>query len=79
MAERMTSIRLPSLSGGAGLADWGRKTVPEMITQIREHATRNLKDAEAILAAPDDAFHVATFLGPHAQRRYVILQKGTTP
>lgn len=78
MSERMTSITLPSLQGGAGLAEYGRKTPAEMIAQLRAYADQNKKDAEAILAASDDDFHVATYLGTHSRRAYTILQKGNT-
>lgn len=73
MPERLTEIRLRR---DAGLADWGRKTVPEMIIQYRQFAERQKASAEAILSASDDDFRVETYLGPNAQRQREILQEG---
>lgn len=71
----MTSIHLPGVSGG-GYADYGRKTVPEMIKLIRDHAEEMQKQAQAILEAKDDDFHIDTYLGVYARRNRVVLQIG---
>ena len=75
MSERMTSIDLPGVSG-SGLADWGRLTADEMIGQIRRKAACDKRIADAILAAPDEAFQVETYLGPWVQRKREVIQEG---
>jgi len=76
MADRMTSIQLPGTSGNSALADYGRKTVPEMVELIRARAQAMKAEAEAILAAADTDFRVATYVGVYVQRDYVLLQRG---
>ena len=78
MSERMTAISLPGV-WNAGVADWGRKSVPEMIALLRSHAATMRATADAILAAGDDDFRVETYVGPHAQRDRTILQVGINP
>ena len=73
-SERMTSINLPGLLG-AGVADYGRKTVAAMITVIRDHAELRKRDAEAILAAKDGDFYVCSYRGIFVQRDLVVLQE----
>jgi hypothetical protein len=73
MSERLTSIHLPGRFG-SGYADWGRKTVPEMVAAIRDRAELMKRDAEAILAAKDSDFHVCTYRGVHVRRDLVVLQ-----
>jgi hypothetical protein len=73
MTERLTSIALRNLPG---VAEWGLKTVPEMIALIREHAARQKAEAEAVLAAPDADFRVETYLGVHVRRKLAVLQEG---
>lgn len=74
MSYQMTSINLPGRYG-AGIADYGRKTVAEMIAMIRGHAELVKRDAEAILAAKDRDFHVCTYRGVYARRNLVVLQE----
>lgn len=76
MAERMTSIRLPGLRGGTGIADWGRKTPKEMIEMIRCKAEEDLKNSQAILAAEDSDFNIETYVGVHVQRSREVIQQG---
>ncbi len=71
----MTSVDLPGRFG-AGYADYGRKTVAEMVALIRDHAELAKRDAEAILAAKDTDFHVETYCGIHVRRSREILQAG---
>lgn len=78
MSERMTAIFLPG-EYGSGLADRGRKTVPEMIATLRAYAAQQKAAYEAILAASDDDFRVETYVGVHVQRERVIWQKGRAP
>jgi|SRR5579859_6148367 len=73
MSERLTSINLP---GGAGYADYGRKTIAEMIALARRHATLAKQEAEEILAAKDSDFHICTYQGVHVQRNRIVLQEG---
>lgn len=75
MSERLTSIKLPGVQS-SGIADWGRKTPEEMITQIRSWAANNKAIADAILAAPDEAFQVETYTGVIVQRNKTVLQEG---
>ena len=77
MSERMTSIELPG-HYGAGMADYGRKTVAEMVKLIREHAELMKHDAEAILKAKDREFYVCTHLGVYVRRNLVVLQHGNS-
>ncbi len=76
MSEIMTSVHLPSLSGGRGLADYGRRSIPEMVAYIRRHAAEMKEDAEAILAAGDEDFCVTTYRGILVQRDAKVLQQG---
>jgi hypothetical protein len=76
MADRMTSIHLPGLASGSGLADWGRQDAATMIAQIRRYALQQKEWAEAILAAADEDFMVNTYVGVHVQRNREIIQKG---
>lgn len=72
-SERMTSVHLPE-SKRPGLADWGRKTPEEMITQYRAYALHMREEADKVLAAPDSAFHVETYIGQHKRRQCEVLQ-----
>jgi hypothetical protein len=47
-----------------------------MIAIIRDHARRDKEAAEAILAAPDEAFTVETYVGVHVRRDRKVLQAG---
>lgn len=78
MSDRMTDIALPGM-WGAGWAEYGRKTVPEMVAEIRRFAADQKAAAEAILAASDDDFRVVTYVGVHARRKSEILQEGKCP
>jgi hypothetical protein len=73
-SERMTSISLPGCVG-SGLADWGRKTPAEMIAQYRAYARHLREHADAVLAAPDDAFRVETYVGEYKRHRREVLQE----
>lgn len=74
----MTSVHLPGMRSGAGIAEWGRKTPAEMIEMIRSYAASNKADAERILAAADDDFKVVTYVGAHVQKNRETLQEGMT-
>lgn len=74
MSDRMTSI---TLAGTSGLGEWGRRTPAEMIAKYRKYAEYRLREAEAILAAPDDAFRVCTYVGVHVRRSLEVLQGGS--
>lgn len=76
MADRMTSIHLPGLRRGAGLADWGRKTPAEMTAQYRKNAQLHLDEAKAVLEAADADFHVETYVGVLVRRDRETLQEG---
>jgi len=71
----MTAISLPGRLGG-GIAEYGRQSVATMIAELREYASRQKAEAEAILAAPDSAFHVTTYVGVHAMNKFEVLQRG---
>ena len=75
MSERMTSIALPGRLG-SGYADYGRKSIAEMVALIRDRAALMKRDAEAILAAKDADFYVCTYRGIYVQRDRVVLQEG---
>jgi len=79
MSERMTSIHLPGVSISAGWADYGRKTIDEMIALVRSRAEAMKADAELILAAADSDFRVKTYRGILVQRDCVVLQEGRKP
>lgn len=68
MSERMTSVHLPSLGPGNGLAEYGRQDPKKMIYRLRRRAQIAKDEAERILAAPDDEFVVETYLGVYVQR-----------
>lgn len=76
MSERMTGINLPGLGFGTGFAEWGRHTPTEMIQIMKVRAAAQKAEAEAILSAADEDFHVATYVGPYAMRQYEVLQVG---
>ncbi len=69
MSERMTSVHLPSLGPGSGWAEYGRKGRAEMIYLLRRRAQIQKEEAERILAAPDEEFEVATYLGKIVERK----------
>jgi hypothetical protein len=69
----MMTICLPGVFG-SGIADWGKKTVPEMIAMLRKYAEHEKGVAEAILAASDEQFLVETYIGVHVMRNKVVLQ-----
>lgn len=76
MSYRMTSIFLPGLNSGHGLADWGLKTPEEMVGQLRAHAERQKAAAEKILAASSSDFRVETYVGVHVRKDRKVLQEG---
>lgn len=76
MSEQMTGITLRGLSSNAGIADYGLKTVPYMVAQIRARARLMRADADAIMAAADEDFHVDTYVGPLVMRDRRVLQEG---
>ena len=76
MSARMTSIHLPGIFG-SGVADWGKNTIPEMVALLRSKAEQDKAVAEAIISASDDQFHVETYIGVHAKRHRMVLQKST--
>lgn len=71
----MTSIHLAGVHN-SGWAEWGLKTVPEMVAKIRERARKDIAAAQAILAAADEDFTVSTYVGARIQRKRVVLQRG---
>lgn len=76
MSDRFTAVRLPYQMPGRGWwAERGRHSVEHMIAAIRERAKRDKEIAEQILEAKDSDFLVETYLGAHAQRKLVVLQK----
>lgn len=76
MAERMTDIGLPGLPMGRGYMEYGRKSAEHMIAKLRRIARNDLRAAQAILDAPDEAFRVETFTGIHVQRNREVIQEG---
>lgn len=76
MSERLTSINLPGVFG-SGVADYGRKTVPEMIDLVRSYARNQKTIADAILDAPNEAFRVQTYIGVNVRKQIETLQLGT--
>lgn len=76
MSDRMTSICLPGGSADSGWADYGRKTIPEMLALVRRRAREMRANAEAVLAAADDDFRVATYVGVFRRKDYTVLQEG---
>jgi hypothetical protein len=75
MSERMTSIVLPGRFG-SGCAEWGHKSVAEMVAIIRDRAELMKRDAEAILKANDSDFFVETYRGIYVKRDRKVLQQG---
>lgn len=70
MAERITSVYLPSLGLGSGWMEYGRKDPHEMIRRLRRNAEIAKEGAERILTAPDMEFVVETHTGVYAQRNH---------
>jgi predicted CopG family antitoxin len=52
---------------GIGLASYGRKSRPDMIKKLREHAQRNLEIAQYTLSLTDEEIIVETYTGVWAQ------------
>ena len=73
MSERMTTIELGKVGG---FRRHGRQTPAEMIATYRRYAEAQLAEAQAVLAAPDDAFRVYTHTGVHCVRHIEVLQEG---
>lgn len=76
MSERITSISVPGLSHGSGLAEWGRVSVPDMIKAIRDYSARLRTQADAIDACKDEDFIIETYIGPYAMKNREVLQAG---
>ena len=74
MSERMTTIELGKVGG---FRRHGRQTPAEMIATYRRYAEAQLAEAQAVLAAPDDAFRVYTHTGVHCVRHIEVLQEGS--
>lgn len=79
MSEQMTSVHLPGMRRGAGVADYGRKSPEEMIAMLRKYAESNLREAAMILAAADGDFRVETYKGVWVQRNREVLREGRKP
>lgn len=75
MSERLTAIHLPGV-WDSGIADYGRKSVEDMVEQIRKRALHMRATSNAILEAPNDAFMVETYVGVYARKNRDILQRG---
>lgn len=75
MSERLTTIQLPG-EFGCGLADWGRKTVPEMLATIRRSAAHDMERAKKIIDAADDDFRIYTHTCVYVERNVEVLQEG---
>ncbi len=74
MSERMTTIELGKVGG---FRRHGRQAPAEMIATYRRYAEAQLAEAQAVLAAPDDAFRVYTHTGVHCVRHIEVLQEGS--
>lgn len=75
--ERMTAISLPGTSHWiGGFAEWGEVSRDAMIAAHRMRAKKALQDAQAVLDAADEDFHIATYRGVHVQRDYKVIQQG---
>lgn len=70
MADLFTSISGPH---SAGSSEHGRVSRAEMIRLYREHARRQLQEAEAVLNMPDDEFEVWEHRGLWVQHNRVDL------
>ena len=73
MSEQYTSI---NLNGCCGFSDFGKKTSAEMITLYRQIAQRNKEEAEKILSAKDEDFHIEQHRGIYCQTNIKVLQNG---
>ena len=79
-SERMTSINLPGTgSWCGGFADWGIIPPAQMIKEHRARAVALKRDAEAVIAAADDDFKIATYRGVYVKRDYKVIQAGRNP
>lgn len=76
MAEKMTSISLPGLRRGAGLAEYGTVPVADLIARYRRHAQLLFEEAEAVLNAADEDFHIETYNGVYVMRNRKTIQQG---
>ena len=76
MSERMTAIYLPGTDGSSVWADYGRQSVDHMIALIRDRAEHMKAEAEKILAASENDFHVETYVGVNVCRNREVLQEG---
>lgn len=76
MSERYTAIWLPSLGMGSGLALHDRISAEFCIKQLRDHAHLLKEQAEAILSARDEDFHVETYIGVHVRKKREVIQGG---
>lgn len=77
MSQRLTGIKLPGVFG-SGVADYGKKSISEMVDFIRAYARNQKAVAEAILAAPDSAFLIETYTGVHVRKNVETLQEGVS-
>jgi hypothetical protein len=75
MSDLLTTIRLPG-ARDSGLADWGRKTVPEMIAQYRAYHQARLETEMLALDALDEDYRVTIVRGSVINKHVETLQEG---
>lgn len=74
-SDRMTGIWLGD-TNWPGLGEHGRCTRETMIHLAREWARERKAQADAILAAADEDFHIETYVGAFVHRDAEVLQEG---
>ena len=76
MSEIYTAVCLPG-STATGWMRRGRLTAQELIAEFRENAKEHKEQAEAILAAPDEAFQVDVIRGCVVQHHLKTVQQSS--
>jgi hypothetical protein len=71
VSDRLTSATAPGI---AGVADYGRKSRAEMVSQFKRYYRQQLREAEQALAIADEDIVVETFLGPYAMKNREVVR-----
>lgn len=70
MSERFTSASAPRIGG---IAEYGRKSKPEMVTAFRRYYAQQADEARRALALTDDEIVVETYIGSYVQRNKEVV------
>jgi hypothetical protein len=80
MTDTLTRISVPRCrEPHPGILDWGQKTAPEMIAQVRAYADHMRAQVAAIDATADEDFQIEVVRGSVVQRHVRTVQQSANP